>query len=165
MADDFSRTWVDDVDDLDAEAMNDLEARQEARVGGVGGGIELGYASTGTTFTTTSTAAAGVDVTALSVTVVVGARPIMVKVRADLWDATGGLGGVLFLREDGGNVGRMAGTDNPSALAAERRRAPAAGSHTYNIRATNLSAGTVTITADDGLGNNYSPMAIQVVEV
>ncbi len=168
MADDFSRTWVDDVDDLDAEQMNDMEARMEARVGGVGGGIELGYASSGTaTFTTTSTAATGVDVTGLSVTVVVGARPIVVKVRADSWNATG-LGGLL-LNEDGTNVGYIATTANteasPTTLFNERRRAPAAGSHTYKIRAKNTGAGTITITADDGLAQDNSPMSIQVIEV
>lgn len=34
MADDFTRVWVDYEDDLDAEALNDLESRMEARVGG-----------------------------------------------------------------------------------------------------------------------------------
>ncbi len=167
MADDFSRTWIDDVDDLDAEQMNDMEARMEARVGGVGGGIELGYASSGTAFTTTSTAASGVDVTGLSVTVVVGARPIVVKVRADAWHAGAASGGILYLNEDGTNIGAIAAAigDDFVSLHNERRLNPAAGSHAYKIRATNASAGTVSISANAGTANVNSPMAIQVVEV
>ncbi len=165
MADDFSRVWVDDLDDLDAEQLNDMEARMEARVGGVGGGIELGYQTNGTTFTTTSTAATGVDVTALSVSVVVGSRPIDVHVRADAISATGI--GILFLNEDGTNIGVIAGVTGGDAfpLSAWRRLQPSAGSHTYKIRARNQGAGTVTITADAGTANLNSPMAIQVLEV
>ncbi len=167
MADDFSRTWIDDLDDLDAEQLNDMEARMEARVGAVGGGIELGYQTNGTAFTTTSTAAAGVDVTSMSISVVVGSRPIVVKVRADAWHAGGALGGNLILREDGANIGVIAahlGSDYVP-LHNERRVSPAAGAHTYNIRATNQSAGTITIVAGPGTANVNSPMAIQVLEV
>ncbi len=170
MADDFTRTWVNCVDDLDAENMNDLEARMEARVSGnIGGGIELGYASSTTTFTTTSTAAAGVDVTGLSVTVVVATRPIVVKMRASSYHSSAASGGILFLNEDGTNIGTIAvilsADDDRPSLYNERRLAPAAGSHTYKICATNASAGTLGITAGDGVGNNNSPMAIQVIEV
>ncbi len=168
MADDFSRTWIDDLDDLDAEQLNDMEARMEARVGAVGGGIELGYQTNGTAFTTTSTAASGVDVTAMSVTVVVGSRPIVVKVRADAWRSTAGFGGVLFLNEDGANIGAIAAVINGTdyvPLYGERRLQPSAGSHTYKIRATSASAGTVAIVAGAGTANLNSPMAIQVLEV
>ncbi len=181
MADDFTRTWVDFTDNLDAEAMNDMEDRMEARVSGnIGGGIELGYASSTTGFTTTSTATNGVDVTGLAVTVVVAARPIIVKVRASSWNVSGSpLGGGVYLNEDGattnsgllaGFVGPHSGTgDDPGdvyvPLNGERRLAPAAGTHIYKIRAKNVSAGTLSISAGDGTGNNNSPMSIQVIEV
>ncbi len=169
MSDDFSRTWVDFVDDLDAENMNDLEARQEARVSGSLGGIELGYASSTSTFTTTSTTAGGVDVTGLSVTVTVGTRPIIVKVRADSFHSSAASGGVLYLNQDGTNIGTIAvilsADDDRVSLCNERRLAPAAGSHTYKIRAVNASAGTLGVTAGDGVTNDNSPMAIQVIEV
>ncbi len=165
MADDFSRTWIDDLDDLDAEQLNDMEARMEARVGAVGGGIELGYQTNGTVYTTTSTAAGGVAVTGLTTTVVVASRPIVVKVRADTWTATGI--GSLIVNEDGTNVGIIsaiaAGSNEP--LCNERRFAPAAGSHTYAIYAKNTGAGTITVTAGPGTASLNSPMAIQVLEV
>ncbi len=168
MADDFSRTWVDFTDDLDAEALNDLEARQEARVtGNISTDIELGYQTNGTTFTTTSTAATGVDVTGMSVSVTVGTRPILVKMHADTWNSGAGFGASLYLREDGTNIGGMAGCigDNFTPLQAERRLSPAAGAHTYSIRAKNNSAGTLTINAGAGTAQANSPMAIQVIEV
>jgi hypothetical protein len=167
MADDFSRVWIDDLDDLDAEQLNDLEARQEARVGAIGGGISIGYQTNGTSFTTSSTAVTGVDVTGLSTTVVVGSRPINVSVRADAWNAGAALGGQLFLNEDGANIGIIAAAlgDNYSTLFGTRRLQPAAGSHTYKIRARNNSAGTVTIQGGPGTANLVSPMAIEVLEV
>ncbi len=165
MADDFSRVWVDDLDDLDAEQLNDMEARMEARVGGVGGGIELGYQTNGTTYTTTSTAANGVAVTSMSVSVVVGSRPIVVKIRADNWTATG-IGG-LYVNEDGTNTGIIASIAGgfTSSLCNERRFQPSAGSHTYAIYAKNTGAGTITISGGPGTANLNSPMAIQVLEV
>ncbi len=165
MADDFSRVWVDDLDDLDAEQLNDMEARMEARVGGAGSGIELGYQTNGTTFTTSSTTANGIDVTSMSISVAVGARPIVVKVRADGWSATGI--GALLLNQDGTNIGLIAAITGGDTvpLNEERRLQPSAGPHTYSLRAKNVGAGTVTITADAGTANLNSPMAIQVVEV
>ncbi len=168
MADDFTRTWVDFADDLDAEAMNDMESRMEARVtGNLGTDIELGYQSNGTAFTTASSAVTGIDVTAMSVTVTVAARPIDVRIRADSWNSSAGFGGELILREDGVNIGDMATClgDNFTVLQASRRLAPAAGSHTYSIRARNQSPGTLTITAGAGTAQASSPMAIQVIEV
>lgn len=169
MADDYSRLWVDYIDDADAEAFNDLEVRQEARVASaVGGGIELGYVETSTGFTTTSTAAGGVAVTGLSVTVIVGTRPIDVVVRADTWKVDGTpLGGALLLNIDGANQGVIASKISPNydPLLMRRRLAPAAGSHTYAIFAKNVSAGTLTLIAGSGGGTSNSPMSIQVVEV
>ncbi len=167
MADDFSRTWIDDLDDLDAEQLNDMEARMEARVGAVGGGIELGYQANGTAYATTSTAAGGVAVTGLTATVVVGARPIVVRVRADAWQAGAASGAILYLNEDGANNGAIAVrvATGYTPLFGERRLAPAAGSHTYAIYAKNASAGTINIAAGDGTGNNNAPMVIQVLEV
>ncbi len=155
--------------------MNDLEARQEARVGGVGGGIELGYASTTTSFVTTSTSVT--DVTGLAVTVVVAARPILVKFRAASINATGAFGASFYLNEDGTNIGSIAGVVGPSSgtgddpgdifvpAGGERRLAPAAGSHTYKVRAKANVAGTLTMVAGDGVGTDNSPAFIQVVEI
>lgn len=168
MADDYTRTWYDYVDDLDQEALNDLEARMEARSVAGAAGIELGYASTSGTFTTTSGTAGGVPVTGLSVTVVVGSRPINVRVRAPSWSCNAGFGGVLYLNTDGSTAGVMAGllgTAITIPLDSTRRLSPAAGTHTYAIYARNTSAGTLTINADAGTTTLNSPMAIQIVEV
>jgi hypothetical protein len=178
MGDDFSRDWVDEVDDTDAESMNDLEGRMEARVAtNLGGGVELGYIETDDfggagNFTTSSTATNGVAVPDLSVGVVVAARPILVRVFASAWFCDGGFGGGLILYEDGSpqgffaTVGGSGGSGVIQNLTAVRRRNPAAGPHTYSLHAKVVSGGTtLTIVADDGVGAHNSPAALQVVEV
>ncbi len=170
MADDFTRTWVDFADDLDAENMNDLESRMEARVGAGTVGMELGYASNtvGTIFGGTALT----DITSLSTTVVCGSRPIMVKFQCDAAKSTSIIGAGFYISQDGTTQGEISGvTTNLSGTvylpcSGQRRFAPTAGTHIYKISARNLTAaGTLTAIAGPGTALQNSPMWIQVVQI
>jgi hypothetical protein len=131
-------------------------------------GVELGYAEITSNFAGTSTSLA--DVTGLSVTVSVGARPIIVRFQSNgVTESAGTFGGGVYLDQDGSSLGTMGIWVSQTTFApaiCERRLNPSAGSHTYKIRYKQGTAGTLTIVA--GLGNaegTNGPAFIQVVEV
>lgn len=129
-----------------------------------GSGRELGYASITSDFTGTATSLT--DIPGLSVTVTVAARPIIVKFQADFASSNAGFLGGVYLAEDGTDIGVLAGAGALAPTHGERRRAPAAGSHTYKLRYNQGSAGTFTIKAGAGnSGGVNGPAFIQVIEI
>ena len=129
-------------------------------------GTELGYAEITSSFSTTSTSF--VDVTGLTTTVTVGARPILVVLFTNGFSGPGTYGASVILKEDSTELGAIMTTLQTAAHPGMgmRRLAPSAGSHTYLIRAKSVSAGTTTIAAGTGASNSTNmPAYIQVLEI
>jgi hypothetical protein len=124
---------------------------------------ELGYAQITSSFTTTSGTA--VDVTGLTTTVTVGARPIRIEVGGQyLQNNTAGDGLLLYIVEDGTVVAQQEvgfGSANETyGVALNARRNPAAGSHTYKVQLQMVIGGTAKLGAAA-----TAPAYIQVVQV
>src|SRR5215468_10804383 len=112
--------------------------------------IELGYAERTSNMTTTSTTP--VDVTGLSVTVDVGARPILVKFDCGAIGSSAATGiGEVAILEDGVWMCKMGwvgvGTGSLVGVHREIRRNPSAGTHTYKVQfdVTGFGSGTLTL--------------------
>lgn len=113
-------------------------------------GAELGYAEITTTPATVTTLA---DVTGLTVDVVVGSRPIMVRAWFADWQNDTIAGGcIVSIAEDGTTIASSSAS-NPVAntryavAPVAVRRSPTPGVHTYKVTAARLSAGTLQLTA------------------
>lgn len=127
-------------------------------------GAELGYAeiTSGTTSTTTNSFE---DLTGLSVTVTVGARPIVIWAffAAVSHSAAGGnITAKIFEGATGLQASSFTSTsaNYQGPIAAQVRLAPSAGSHTYKLAWASNVAGTHTLTA-----SSSQKTSIQVVEV
>lgn len=136
--------------------------RYESVKGGAQG-AELGYAEITSNFATASPSA--VDITGLTTTVVVGTRPIIVEFgAAAISNGTAAKGYFAYILEDGVVVDWISAYSITSQLVApafmRRRRAPAAGSHTYKMQILSYNSGTVTLQAAAD-----SPAWIQVTQV
>lgn len=124
-------------------------------------GVELGYAEI--TSNVTQTGLGSTDIAGLSVTVNVGARPILVKfgARSLTNSSASGVGGVIIKE---GATSLCSGLASLTTLAMpiyrEVRLAPSAGSHTYKAVITQLVTGNTTLAAASG-----EAAYIQVVEV
>ena len=113
--------------------------------------VELGYASITSAFTTTSSSL--VDVTGLSVTVTVGARPIEIDFGCQYvkQSATGMISAVTIMEGStqlqGENLyGNLVNGEMNGSMRV--RLNPSAGSHTYKVQAaTSFGSGTTTIQA------------------
>lgn len=130
-----------------------------------GPGRELGYAEMVSDFVTTNTALT--DAPGLTVAVPVGALPIMISLHVDTFKSTSALGGSIQVSQDGVDLGAISTTVNTTGFVpgdGERRLNPAAGSHTYKIQTFQAAAGTITLKANTGAGQN-GPAFIRVNEV
>lgn len=129
-------------------------------------GVELGYVEITTNFTSTSTSL--VDVTGLSLTVNVGARPILIIVYAQSFQTPGTFGSQLNLQEDGTDLGSIIGSTTTAFIPVfgAYRRAPTAGPHTYKVRGKTTTAGTWQVTAGTGASSSVNnPAFLQVIEI
>ena len=129
-------------------------------------GVELGYAEITSNFTSGGVANTIYAVTGLTTTVTVGSRPVRIDglLQAVLPSASTTTVSALIY-EDGSFVGGISSVGSATAnkrlgMTPWLRRAPAAGSHTYDIRVK--SDITATLTVESGVG---FPSAIQVREV
>ena len=128
-------------------------------------GDQLGYAAITSDGTSVANFGAETDITGLSVTVTVGARPIKVIFDCSaLYNATANESALLYIKESTTTLATVnqtqTGTTERKGCHREVRLAPSAGSHTYKIMLSRVAAGTATITA-----NATSPAFIQVVEL
>lgn len=111
-------------------------------------GLELGYAQITSDFTT---AAGPVDAAGLSITVTVGARPIMLEFYSQGLSnsAAGGYGSATLV--EGSTVlqrGGFGGAANVTFPGTVRvRLAPSPGSHTYKVQLAAVIAGTAKLQA------------------
>jgi len=125
--------------------------------------VELGYAEI--TASVTQTGAGNQDVAGLSVTVEVGARPIMVRFETGAISNTSASGLTVVKIMEGAttltlvNFGLLTANGNMS-LSRSVRLAPAAGAHTYKINLGQFVTGNSSITAAAD-----NPAYIQVIEV
>lgn len=119
-----------------------------------GSGRELGYAEITSAITTitASGAANRVDLSpALTVTVVVGVRPIFIEANIPFAaNSVADRGGGIAICDSSGtilqqSVGHNAYADALFPLNAKARQAPAAGSHTYKVMAWRLVGGNFTL--------------------
>lgn len=129
------------------------------------GGVELDYVERTTPVSTTNTALT--DISGLSVTVSTSLRPIVVRFQADYIRSTATFLGGVILNIDGTDAGVMCQAGSVHAPAhGERRLSPGIGTHTYKLRTSQGSAGTLDIAGGDAsTGTGSSPMFLQVVEV
>jgi hypothetical protein len=116
-------------------------------------GVELGYAQRLTTFTTTSDTA--VDVTSLSLTVTVGARPIYLEFYGPACTNNANNCSVLIWLMEGSTqlqfssvTPYVASVTIPFHVGV--RLNPSAGSHTYKVQTARLFGGTVSLIAAAG---------------
>lgn len=127
-------------------------------------GVELGYAEkTSTTISTTINTYE--DIAGLSVTVTVGARPIIVEFGAPSWVHTAASALLLAQLLEGATVRGFC--QQQSSGAAEgafpyirRRLAPSVGAHTYKVAWGSTTVGTHTMG-----GHADYPAWLQVTEV
>lgn len=128
-------------------------------------GQELGYAEITSNFTT-STQSAATDVTGLTITVTVGARPIFVEFfTSQFFHSAASAAPSLRLLEDGAIV-QVANSSLPTAGGGPPshmrvRRAPAAGSHTYKVQVFQGASPVGTITVQGGA---TAPAFIRAIE-
>lgn len=127
------------------------------------GGNELGYAAI-TSSVTNSSGTTIADVAGLTVTVTVGARPIVVKFRGSGLSNSANNGGSAVLIYEGATQLTGGNTSDGTATVvdqanAEVRLAPTVGSHTYKIRIGSVFSGNTTLVASSTL-----PAYIQVIE-
>lgn len=133
-------------------------------------GVELGYAQI-TTSATSTTLNSNVaddtgDVSGLSVTVTVGTRPIVIRAWASRFFCDTTTSAAIAVLMEGDTTLSFARYDQHASasegvpMVIESRLAPSAGSHTYKVTLTVLSAATATIAAAA-----TAPAFIQVVEV
>lgn len=125
-------------------------------------GVELGYAEITSDFTQTG-AGGPTDVTGLSVTVEVGARPIKVIFDCDSFYSSSASGITTVSIREGSTTLAGRTTSLTADLAGGHREVrlnPSAGSHTYKISVTQVITGNGKISA-----TATSPAFIQVVEV
>lgn len=127
--------------------------------------VELGYAELSADQTTTSTAADGVAFSPdLTVTAVVGSRPIVVEAGFEIVTNSGAGGSTLIhLMQDGVKIGtgtgRSGAANEAIACRVKRRLSLAAGTYVFTLNKA-VSAGTGTFFVSFG-----SKGYLQVVEV
>lgn len=146
----------DDPPALSAANLNEWGTQLGAR--------ELGYAEITSNATSTDNFGAETDVSGLTVTVTVGSRPIIVCFWGIVFNTTAGDRAIVYIKE--GTTNLVSSSPISSAASQEntlylkRRLAPSAGSHTYKVMLSRLSAGTATIGSPAGARAH-----IQVIEV
>lgn len=124
-------------------------------------GVELGYAEI--TADVTQTGSGNQDVAGLSVTVNVGARPIIVQIGAKALASSSASGiSSLSIKEGTTTLATISAILSTFSLPVFRsvRLAPSAGAHTYKVNLAQLVAGNGTISAAA-----TDPAFIQVIEV
>jgi hypothetical protein len=151
--------------------MQKLADRIEA--GGVPG-AELAYAqiTAAVNVTATAEASATVIVTAPAITIVAG-QTILVEFFSQGVRAPDVAGNSITLRlyEDGTSLGGIVVISNPTTAVmivpayAARRRAPAAGSHTYSIRGTVSGANPAVVYAGAGGAGVDGPAFIRISRI
>ncbi|GAA0260672.1 hypothetical protein [Rhodanobacter caeni] len=114
------------------------------------GGIELGYAEITSQFNTTSTTA--VDVTGLTVTCVVGERPVIVTYGGNMRNTTTGQSARVLLIANGSNQSNLTAQGSVGYIFLERETrisglTPGA-SYTFKLQALAISSGTTQIYSD-----------------
>lgn len=123
--------------------------------------VELGYAEITSNFT--QTGAGSSDVTGLSVTVNVGARPILVILGASAFynSSASGVGG-LTIKEGSTSLGALTASLTTLVLPVFRqvRLNPSAGSHTYKVVISQLITGNTILT-----GSATDPASLHVIEI
>jgi hypothetical protein len=123
------------------------------------GGVELGYAEITSNQTGITTQA---DITGLTTTVTVGARPIVITADLYLQQVTNVAVIIGYIMEGATQIQARGLTINPVGFAPmcfTARIAPTAGSHTYKVQ---LAASAVSASV---LGAAANPSSIRVVEV
>lgn len=127
---------------------------------------ELGYEQITSNFSTTSAEA---DVTALAVTVDVGARPVLIVVWANSQANNAAAQYAWAHIKEGasliadGTLALSTGASQGSGVSIKRRLAPLAGTHTYKVtfgRSAFSGSGTAVLAASAG-----TPAFIQVFEI
>lgn len=126
-------------------------------------GVELGYAEITSSYT--QTGAGTSDVTGLSVTVTVGARPIVVSFNCqNVYNSAATGLTAIYIKESTTTLQSATVYGSTVAIqipvAASVRLAPSAGSHTYKISVQQLITGNSIVSAA-----TTGPTSIQVVEV
>lgn len=124
--------------------------------------VELGYAQRTTNFT--QSGVGNSDVTGLSTTVTVGARPIIVEFGCESVHNSGSSGLSRIQIQEGSTVLAIAWAQGAASelrtISRKVRLSPSAGSHTYKINLAQLVSDNSVITAQ-----STSPAFIQVIEV
>jgi hypothetical protein len=129
-------------------------------------GTRLGISTATANVTTTSSTLA--DITGLSTTVTVGARPISVEgfIPYIAHSLSGGTVQISLV-EDGTVIGNSffnaAAVNQSVPFIIKASRSPSVGSHTYKLQIATFS-GTATANMNDGLGLHAAPGYIKVVE-